>query len=147
MKWVGLGTIVATIPATLLLLSPPARAQGTGPSAREPALSVGPRFVEKSGEELFVNVCQGCHMPDGKGATGAGVYPSLAGNSHLETSGYPIAVVINGQRGMPPFEAMMSDDQVVAVVNYVRTHFGNRYRDTVTAEDVRARSPVERDGS
>jgi len=140
MKWakIGLGTIAATMSAAFLLLSPPARAQGTGPSASVPTLSAGPRFVEKSGKELFANVCQGCHMPDGKGATGAGVYPSLAGNSHLETSGYPIAVVINGQRGMPPFGAMMSDDQVAAVVNYVRTHFGNRYRDAVTVEDVRA---------
>jgi mono/diheme cytochrome c family protein len=39
---------------------------------------------------------------------------------------------------MPPFGAMMNDEQVAAVVNYVRTHFGNRYLDTVTAEDVRA---------
>jgi mono/diheme cytochrome c family protein len=31
----------------------------------------------------------------------------------------------------------MSDDQVAAVVNYVRTHFGNTYTDAVTAEDVR----------
>jgi len=140
MKWgkIGLGIIVATMSAASLLLSPPARAQGTGPSASVPALSAGPRFVETSGEELFANVCQGCHMTDGKGATGAGAYPSLAGNNHLETSGYPIAVVINGQRGMPPFGAMMSDDQVAAVVNYVRTHFGNRYRDAVTVEDVRA---------
>jgi mono/diheme cytochrome c family protein len=77
-------------------------------------------------------------MPDGKGATGAGAYPSLAGTNHLESKGYPIAVVLNGQRGMPPFGAMMSDDQVAAVVNYVRTHFGNRYDDAVTVEDVRA---------
>ena len=39
---------------------------------------------------------------------------------------------------MPPFGAAMSNDQIVAVVNYVRTHFGNRYADSVTVEDVRA---------
>jgi mono/diheme cytochrome c family protein len=39
---------------------------------------------------------------------------------------------------MPPFGAMMSDDQVAAVVNYVRTHFDNYYRDAVTPEDVRS---------
>jgi len=38
---------------------------------------------------------------------------------------------------MPPFGAMMSDDQVAAVVNYLRTHFHNNYQDTVTAEDVK----------
>jgi mono/diheme cytochrome c family protein len=124
----------ATMSAALFLLSLPAHAQST----REPALSPGFRFVEKSGEELFANVCRGCHMSDGKGATGAGTYPSLASNSNLEASGYPVGIVVNGQRGMPPFGAMMDDDQVAAVVNYVRTHFGNGYRDTVTAEDVRA---------
>ena len=32
--------------------------------------------------------------------------------------------------------AEKTDDQVAAVVNYVRTHFDNPYTDTVTAADV-----------
>ena len=99
------------------------------------------RFTEQSGEQLFANVCQGCHMPDARGAVGAGTYPSLAGNRNLEAGGYPVYVVIRGQRAMPPFGAMMSDDQVAAVVNYLRTHFGNDYKDAVTAEDVKAVRP------
>jgi mono/diheme cytochrome c family protein len=136
-EWRG-AAAAATISAAFLLSLLAAYAQAVGPSASGRALSAGPRFVEKSGEELFENVCQGCHMPDGKGATGAGSYPSLAGNDHLLTGGYPIAIVVNGQRGMPPFGAMMSDDQIAAVVNYVRTHFGNRYDDAVRPEDVRS---------
>ena len=130
----NLGTALAAAMAVMLLLNLPAYGQSTG----APVLSPGFKFIEKSGEELFANVCRGCHMPDGKGATGAGTYPSLAGNGNLESSGYPVGIVVNGQRGMPPFGAMMDDDQVAAVVNYVRTHFGNSYRDAVTAEDVRA---------
>jgi mono/diheme cytochrome c family protein len=99
--------------------------------------SSGYRFVEMTGKELFANVCQGCHMPDAAGATGAGSYPSLAGNSNLEAAGYPILIVVNGRRGMPPFGDMMTDGQVAAVVNYLRTHFGNNYQDVVTARDVR----------
>jgi mono/diheme cytochrome c family protein len=99
------------------------------------------RFTEQSGEQLFANVCQGCHMPDAKGAVGAGVYPSLAGNRNLEAAGYPVYVVVRGQRAMPPFGAMMSDDQLAAVVNYLRTHFGNDYPDAVTAEDVKVVRP------
>ena len=99
--------------------------------------SSGYRFVEMTGEELFANVCRGCHMPDAAGATGAGSYPSLAGNSNLEAAGYPILIVVNGRRGMPPFGDMMTDGQVAAVVNYLRTHFGNNYQDVVTARDVR----------
>jgi mono/diheme cytochrome c family protein len=130
--------IAATMSAALLLFSFPAYAQSAVPSAPEPARSAGFAFIAKSGEELFANVCQGCHMSDGKGATGAATYPSLAGNGNLEAGGYAIGIVVNGQRGMPPLGAMMSDDQVAAVVNYVRTHFDNRYQDAVTVEDVRA---------
>jgi len=31
----------------------------------------------------------------------------------------------------------MSNDQVAAVVNYLRTHFDNAYQDAVTADDVK----------
>jgi mono/diheme cytochrome c family protein len=124
--------------AAPLLASCMAQAQSAAPSVSEPALSTGFGFMEKSGEQLFASVCRGCHMSDGKGATGAGTYPSLAGDRNLEASGYPIHVVVNGQRGMPPFGSMMSNDQVAAVVNYLRTHFDNGYRDGVTADDVKA---------
>jgi mono/diheme cytochrome c family protein len=40
-------------------------------------------------------------------------------------------VVVNGKRAMPPLGDMMNDDQVAAVVNYVRTHFSNNYRDAL----------------
>jgi mono/diheme cytochrome c family protein len=125
------------ISAALLLLPVMAGAQSAAlPSS--PALSPGFRFIESSGEDLFANVCRGCHMSDARGAAGAGTYPSLADNGKLAASGYPVAVVVNGQRGMPAFGAMMSDDQVAAVVNYLRTHFGNAYQDAVTAADVKA---------
>jgi mono/diheme cytochrome c family protein len=38
---------------------------------------------------------------------------------------------------MPPFGPFLSDAQLAAVVNYVRSHFGNHYTDKVTAEDVK----------
>ena len=125
--------LVASLPVSCI-----AQAQSAGLTASEPVFSAGFLFTEKSGQQLFSNVCRGCHMSDGRGATGAGTYPSLAGNRNLEASGYPIEVVVNGQRGMPSFGSMMSNDQVAAVVNYLRTHFDNDYRDDVTADDVKA---------
>ena len=130
-------SFIVTMLAASLPVSRIAQAQGTGPSASEPAFSAGFGFVEKSGEQLFAGVCRGCHMSDGKGAAGAGTYPSLAGDRNLEASGYPVHVVVNGLRGMPPFGSMMSNDQVAAVVNYLRTHFDNGYQDAVTADDVK----------
>lgn len=104
--------------------------------------SPGRTFSEQSGESLFANICQGCHMRDGRGATGAGSFPSLVEDSNLNSAGYAIHVVVNGQRAMPPIGSAMSDAQTAAVVNYVRTHFGNVYQDAVTAADVKAvRSP------
>jgi len=123
----------------LALVATPAAAAQDAP--RDPSavtLSTGFKFSERSGADLYANVCQACHMPDGKGATGAGAYPALAGDKALIAARYPVYVVVHGQRAMPPVSIMMDDEQVAAVVNYVRTHFGNDYRDAVTADDVKA---------
>lgn len=98
--------------------------------------SEGDNFSEKTGQEIYSNVCQACHMDKGQGAVGAGRYPALAKNENLAAGGYPVTVVLHGLKGMPPVGQMMSDDQVAAVVNYVRTNFGNDYKDAVTVEDV-----------
>ena len=99
------------------------------------------KFSEQGGQALYANVCQACHMADGKGAAGAGRYPSLVADPKLEVSGYAVALVVNGQGAMPPVGRMMDDAQVAAVVNYVRTHFGNRFTDAVTKDDVKAARP------
>ena len=119
--------------SALMMLSATARAHD-GPENR--TFSAGFNFAETTGEELFANVCQGCHMPNAAGATGAGTYPSLASDPNLESSAYGIDIVVNGRRAMPAFGDMMNDAQVAAVVNYLRTHFGNDYRDAALPKDV-----------
>lgn len=104
--------------------------------AADPILSPGRRFSEQTGEALYNNVCQACHMGNGEGATGAGRYPSLAKNPKLETNAGALYVVLHGQGAMPPVGRLMTDEQVAAVINYVRTHFGNDYGRPVTAEQV-----------
>ena len=135
--------LAAVAIAGLVLMSSAPSVQADEQMGSRPValLSSGFRFTEQSGAELFAGVCQGCHMPDGSGAVGAGSYPSLQKDGNLETSGYPVTVVVRGQKAMPPVGAMMSDDQVAAVVNYLRTHFGNQYQDAVTAEDVKRVRP------
>jgi len=107
-----------------------------------PMLSPSTTFAETGGGALYANICQGCHMADGKGAVGAGSYPALAGDANLQVAAYALSVVINGSKAMPPVGAMMSDAQVADVVNFVRSHFGNSYPDKVTADDVRAARPA-----
>jgi mono/diheme cytochrome c family protein len=96
------------------------------------------RYPQQSGEDLYKGICQGCHMPDAKGAVGAGAYPALAGNARLVAAIYPITVVVNGRRAMPPFGAELSDTQIANVINYVRTHFGNHCEDPVAPAAVKA---------
>jgi mono/diheme cytochrome c family protein len=97
------------------------------------------KFPQQTGEDLYRNICQGCHMPDAKGAIGAGAYPALASNPRLAAPIYPITVVLRGQRAMISLGESLNDEQVASVLNYVRTHFGNRYKDIVTPAAVAAR--------
>lgn len=103
------------------------------------------------GKTIFEHICQSCHMPDAKGATGAGTYPALSGNPRLVSPQYMAAVILHGRRDMPSFiqtgdagpleDAKLSDTQIADVVNYVRTHFGNHYADRITAQEVAGMHP------
>lgn len=101
----------------------------------------GGHFSEPTGEALFKGVCQGCHMPDAKGAVGAGAYPALAGDERLSSAAYPALVVMMGQKAMPSFGDSLSDDQIAGVVNYIRSNFGNHYTDKITPDDVKTMRP------
>jgi mono/diheme cytochrome c family protein len=96
-----------------------------------------------TGEQLFTHICQGCHMPDGRGAVGAGHYPALANNPKLAAAAYPVVMVVNGRGAMPSFGSGLSDAQIAEVVNYVRTHFGNAYTDTLRPEDIKPFHPAK----
>lgn len=93
-------------------------------------------FVQSGGAALYRAICQGCHMPDARGAQGAGMYPALAANPKLASAAYPALTVLQGRRGMPAFAENLSDEQVAEVVDYVRSHFDNHYDDALTPEDV-----------
>jgi mono/diheme cytochrome c family protein len=102
-----------------------------------------------SGADIYTHICQGCHMAQGQGAVGAGHYPKLAGDPALVSWQYVALTVLNGKNGMPAFglpvsqvweirSAHLSDAQVAAVVNYVRSQFGNKSKATATADQVAA---------
>ncbi len=90
------------------------------------------KLSQQGGEAVYNAVCSGCHMPEGEGAVGAGMYPALAENPNLEFPGYPIALIVNGQKAMPPLGGVLDDQQIADVTNYIRSHFGNDY---VSGED------------
>jgi mono/diheme cytochrome c family protein len=73
----------------------------------------------------------GCHQSKGRGIPG--VFPPLAGNGAvLAADPADILKVIllgipaqNGRVLMPSFAALMGDQQIVELANYVRTSWGN----------------------
>ncbi|QYE36357.1 c-type cytochrome [Polymorphobacter sp. PAMC 29334] len=92
--------------------------------------------VALTGAQVYENVCQACHMPNAKGAVGAGRIASLAGNANLKYPEYPIGVVTGGKGAMPWFRGQLTDQQIADVITYVRTHFGNNYKAKVTVAQV-----------
>jgi mono/diheme cytochrome c family protein len=89
-----------------------------------------------TGEQVYQAVCQACHMANAKGATGAGTIPALADNPNVGNKDYIITVITQGKHAMPWFSGILDQKQIAAVATYVRTHFGNRYTETVTQDDV-----------
>lgn len=129
--------------AVLMLTATAALADTAGPAPKPSAQGAAniagffSPFPFQGGEAIYKGVCQGCHMPDAKGAVGAGAYPALAKNENLETAAYPVSIVLKGQKAMPFFGMQLDDQQIADVVNYVRNHFGNKYKDKVKPEDVK----------
>lgn len=115
------------------------------------ALAQGPAgpFPETTGKDIYEAICQGCHMPDGKGSQGAGSallgYPALAGDVKLTAGAYPAMVVVRGQKAMPQFGTQLNDTQIANVVNYIRTEWGNKWTTPATPEQVKALRPKQAD--
>ena len=88
------------------------------------------------GRAVFNAQCTPCHQPDAKGVPGQ--FPPLAGNADIFLArDFPARVVLFGLSGnitvkgqmidgaMPPLGAVLKDEEIAAVVNYVRGGFGN----------------------
>ena len=133
--------IICAASAALMLALMPALAQppsGGGDIAGSATVKT-PAPV--TGEQVYVQVCQACHMADAKGGSGAATIPALAGNPKLATAGYPITLILKGRGAMPSLADMLAPAQIANVTGYIRTHFGNNYPAPVTAEDVQRLSP------
>jgi mono/diheme cytochrome c family protein len=126
----------AVLTVILALAAAPALAQvpsGGGDSAGSATSKVA---APVTGEQVYTQVCQACHMADAKGGSGAANIPALASNPRLSVAGYPITMILKGRGAMPSLTDMLSPAQIANVTGYIRTHFGNSYPAPVTAEEV-----------
>ncbi|HEX9174128.1 MAG TPA: c-type cytochrome [Telluria sp.] len=99
------------------------------------ARMVAPEVMEL-GRKIYAAQCAMCHGAEGKGHPPS--FPLLAANQSITMASpvNPIRMVLNGgyapgtrknprPHGMPPFSHLLNDDEVAAVVTYIRVAWGN----------------------
>jgi mono/diheme cytochrome c family protein len=102
----------------------------------------------KMGEAVYVDTCSACHVRNGTGIEH--VFSKLAGNTvvNQDDPASLIRIIIAGGRGaatdahptgpaMPSLGYRLNDEQIAAVVTYVRNSFGNAAA-PATADTVKA---------
>jgi mono/diheme cytochrome c family protein len=135
---VAMATYLKALPAT----AAEAREHPKGPLVDQ---------VVEQGKKLYETHCIDCHGSDGNGLTPA--YPPLAGNRAItmDHSVNAVRIVLNGgfapgtagnprPYGMPPFSHMLDDNEVAAVVSYIRASWGNAAPPVLATEVNRFRS-------
>ena len=129
----AMAVFLKALPQSETAAQPPRKA-GQTPVSDQPAENAGRSRI--SGAKVYEQQCAQCHGDQGEGAVGA--YPPLSGNRAV-TMNIPanlIRVVLSGGYlpatagnprpfGMPPFAHILNDDEVAAVVTYIRTAWGN----------------------
>jgi mono/diheme cytochrome c family protein len=91
-----------------------------------------------TGQELFLVRCLACHQATGLGLPGQ--FPPLAGSDWVLTPGpgRPARIILNSVTGeikvkgeiynnpaMPPWRDITSDEEIAAILTYVRQAWGN----------------------
>lgn len=102
--------------------------------------------IMKAGAQIYADECAGCHMSSGKGTPG--LFPALDNSSVVQQTDPTtlLHVVLRGALSvgteknptapaMPQFAWVLNDDQVAAVLTYIRNSWGNA-APSVSANDV-----------
>jgi mono/diheme cytochrome c family protein len=102
--------------------------------------------IMKRGRSVYADECSGCHAGDGKGTEH--LFPALDGSAVVQQTDPTslLHVVLRGARSvgtdkaptaaaMPEFGWLLNDNQVAAVLTYIRNSWGNA-APAVSAEDV-----------
>ena len=122
-------------------------------SQRKDTKSVPKEATMALGKNIYADECSGCHTPNGKGTPG--MFPSVNGSPIVQQTDPTtvVRVVLRGARSvgtdkaptapaMPAFGWYLSDDQVAAVVTYVRNAWGNSAPPVDAADVAKARKEL-----
>lgn len=85
--------------------------------------------IIKLGQEKYSETCAACHRTNGEGLPGK--FPALKGNPLVLGEPAPvISTVLNGRQGqlglMPTWKDTFNDQEVAAIVSYIRQAWGNQ---------------------
>ncbi len=110
------------------------------------ALSAGDQARFNAGQEIYKNLCEGCHGADGREQPGA--TPNIAGApTVVGNPGIPIRVLLHGKEGpvglMPAHGETLGDAEIAAVLTYVRRAWGQTASpiDPPMVQQIRAATP------
>jgi mono/diheme cytochrome c family protein len=108
---------LSTTLIVLVVFGTAALGAGCGHGSREDQLTYG--------KEVYTQECSRCHMVDGSGIEG--VYPNLDRNPivDLDSPEPTIDVVLRGREGMPAFAGQIPDQEIAAVITYIRQTWSN----------------------
>lgn len=79
----------------------------------------------QQGELVYIENCARCHQQDGEGYPN--LFPNL-NNNPVVTLHDPIPiiqVVLHGRGSMPPFRASLNNEELAAVLSYIRNAWDN----------------------
>jgi mono/diheme cytochrome c family protein/glucose/arabinose dehydrogenase len=114
---------------------------GMAPAAAALGADDQKRFT--AGQEIFKNLCEGCHGADGREQPGA--TPNIAGAPGvIGAPGVPIRVLLHGKEGpiglMPAHGDTLNDAEIAAVLTYIRRAWGQTAApiDPAVVQQVRA---------
>ncbi len=98
---------------------------GVAPAAAALSAADQKRFL--AGQEIYKNICEGCHGAEGREQPGAA--PNIAGApSVIGAPGVPIRVLLHGKEGaiglMPAHGDLLNDTEIAAVLTYIRRAWG-----------------------
>lgn len=87
------------------------------------------------GASIYYTVCVACHQADGAGIQGIYLPLNMGGLVELEDPTLFIQTVLYGRGGMPRFNGTYSDEDIAAILTFVRQEWGNDAA-PVTPEEV-----------
>jgi mono/diheme cytochrome c family protein/glucose/arabinose dehydrogenase len=98
-----------------------------GAAAAIPPLTAVEQQRFAAGQEIYKNMCVACHQPDGRGQEK--LAPSLIDSPlALARPEIPVRILLHGKEGptglMPPVGSVLSDEQIAAVLTYIRREWG-----------------------